>query len=113
MPINEAYVTLDSIIANPQDPENSEKITTFQSTPIAAVYCELTLRSLRDFLDELMRLSWSNTRDIASLNERLFFLENRVYSEIVLNPWSVAFNSLNGINIIKGIWNSALQRVEC
>lgn len=47
-------------------------------------------------------------------NERLIAeLELSMYSNVTKNPFSVGFDTLTGIKIIKGVWNKGKQRIEC
>ena len=53
MTTQEAYITMDGIIENPQDPENSQRTVVFQATPIAAVYDEKTGKPFHDTLADM------------------------------------------------------------
>lgn len=44
---------------------------------------------------------------------RLAILENAVYNDIVGNPWVMTFSDLDGVELIKGNYNKAKQRLEC
>jgi len=74
------------------------------------------------------KLKWNNgvdTADLAllrvnDLNNRMYDteirldrIEDSLYSNITGNPFTVIFNDLTGISIVKGIWNRELQRIEC
>lgn len=54
------------------------------------------------------------TMDKALKNERrIDELEKSIYTNITANPFSVSFDAITGIKIVKGIWNQSKQRVEC
>jgi hypothetical protein len=56
--------------------------------------------------DDLYNMVTKNAADIAQIKDAIF-------SDIVGNPFQVIFTDLEGIELISGIWNSALHRVEC
>lgn len=43
---------------------------------------------------------------------RIKALEDGIYTDITGNPFSVRFNTLEGVQVT-GIWNKELQRMEC
>ncbi|MEA5057783.1 MAG: phage tail protein [Anaerotignum propionicum] len=49
----------------------------------------------------------------AELESRIARVEDGLFSNITGNPFLVSFDSLNGITIVKGVWNSVQQRIEC
>jgi hypothetical protein len=44
---------------------------------------------------------------------RIASLEDSVFSNITANPFSITFDNLAGIFLVKGIWNRERQRIEC
>jgi hypothetical protein len=44
---------------------------------------------------------------------RITVLENAVYSDVITNPFEITFNTLDGIELISGIWNELYERIEC
>lgn len=49
----------------------------------------------------------------AELESRVSRVEDGVFNNITGNPFLVAFDSLDGITLTKGIWNKERKRVEC
>lgn len=49
----------------------------------------------------------------AELESRVARVEDGLFSNITGNPFLVSFDSLDGITLVKGVWNSARQRIEC
>ena len=50
---------------------------------------------------------------VAGFESRMNRIEDSVFTNITTNPFSIAFDSITDINIIKGIWNRERQRIEC
>jgi hypothetical protein len=50
---------------------------------------------------------------INSNSMRITVIENAVYSDIITNPFEITFQTLDGIELISGIWNEAYERIEC
>lgn len=46
------------------------------------------------------------------IEDRVVLLMNRVFDDISANPFNITFESLNGVTAT-GVWNSALNRIEC
>jgi hypothetical protein len=44
---------------------------------------------------------------------RLSHIEDSLFNNITGNPYAVTFDSLSGLNLVKGIWNAEKIRVEC
>lgn len=44
---------------------------------------------------------------------RIAALETSLYTNVTKNPFSVGFEALAGIRVVKGVWNKAKQRIEC
>lgn len=49
----------------------------------------------------------------AELESRVARVEDGLFSNITGNPFLVSFDSLNGITLVKGVWNNARKRIEC
>ncbi|RPF48270.1 tail-collar fiber protein [Hydrogenoanaerobacterium saccharovorans] len=49
----------------------------------------------------------------AELECRVTRAEDGIFSNITGNPFLVSFDSFDGVTLVKGIWNSARQRIEC
>jgi phage-related tail fiber protein len=49
----------------------------------------------------------------AELESRVARVEDGLFNNITANPFLVSFDSLSGIVLTKGIWNTARQRIEC
>ena len=49
----------------------------------------------------------------AGLESRVSRVEDGIYNNITGNPFLVSFDSLDGIILVKGVWNEAQHRVEC
>jgi hypothetical protein len=56
--------------------------------------------------DDLYNMVTKNAADIAQIKDAVF-------SDIVGNPFQVTFADLDGIELISGIWNNVLHRIEC
>lgn len=63
-------------------------------------------KAIKDIADSVE----SKTTEVLN---RLAILENAVYNDITGNPWTLTFNNLEGINLTKGNYNKAKQRLEC
>lgn len=46
------------------------------------------------------------------IEDRVVWLMNRIFSDITANPFTITFDSLDGITV-NGIWNDKLGRIEC
>ena len=46
------------------------------------------------------------------MEDRITMLMNRLFGEIVENPFVIALNSLDGLTV-DGIWNPSAGRLEC
>lgn len=45
------------------------------------------------------------------MEDNICWLLNQMFSEITSNPFSVTFDSINGLNV-RGIWNKPMHRLE-
>jgi hypothetical protein len=50
---------------------------------------------------------------INSNSMRITILENAVFNGVIANPFEITFNTLDGIELISGIWNELYGRIEC
>lgn len=46
------------------------------------------------------------------IEDRVVLLMNRLFDDIITNPFSISFNSLDGLTVT-GVWNTASSRIEC
>lgn len=46
------------------------------------------------------------------IEDRVVWLLNRVFNDITANPFNITFESLDGLTVT-GVWNAALNRIEC
>lgn len=49
----------------------------------------------------------------ASLESRVARVEDGLFNNITGNPFLVSFDALDGITLVKGVWNVERQRIEC
>jgi len=50
---------------------------------------------------------------IAGIESRVSRVEDGLFNNITGNPFLASFDSLNGITLVKGIWNEERKRIEC
>lgn len=50
---------------------------------------------------------------VADIESRMARVEDGLFNNITGNPFLVSFDSLDGITLVKGIWNRERQRIEC
>ena len=50
---------------------------------------------------------------IAGIESRVSRVEDGLFNNITGNPFLASFDSLDGITLIKGIWNEERKRIEC
>jgi hypothetical protein len=46
------------------------------------------------------------------IEDRVVWLMNRAFSTVTANPFTISFESLDGITVT-GIWNTSANRLEC
>jgi hypothetical protein len=46
------------------------------------------------------------------MEDRIVWLMNSIFNNISANPFTIEFNSLDGLTI-EGVWNESLRRIEC
>lgn len=49
----------------------------------------------------------------ASLESRVARVEDGLFNNITGNPFLVSFDALDGVTLVKGVWNVERQRIEC
>ena len=49
---------------------------------------------------------------LQSMEDRITWLMNSIFNNISANPFSIEFNTLDGLTI-EGVWNETLRRIEC
>jgi hypothetical protein len=54
-----------------------------------------------------------NTGDITDLDGRLSQVEDSLQNGITANKFVVTFDTLNGLTLTNGIWNTTARRLEC
>ena len=58
-------------------------------------------------------LGYENAGSIIGLTGRVLQMEDSLFNEITANPFTISFDNLDGLNVIRGIWNPTFQRIEC
>jgi hypothetical protein len=66
-----------------------------------------------DTADEALTLAGTASENANQYETRLARIEDSLFNNITGNPFTVAFDSLSGLNLVKGIWNNERARVEC
>ena len=46
------------------------------------------------------------------MEDRIVFLLNTLFNDITTNPFSVTFESIDGLTVT-GVWNTSASRIEC
>ena len=46
------------------------------------------------------------------MEDRIVWLMNSIFNNISANPFTMEFNSLDGLTV-EGVWNESLSRIEC
>jgi hypothetical protein len=46
------------------------------------------------------------------MEDRIVWLMNSIFNNISANPFTMDFNSLDGL-VVEGVWNESLNRIEC
>lgn len=49
---------------------------------------------------------------LQSMEDRIVWLMNSIFNNISANPFTIEFNSLDGLTV-EGVWNESLRRIEC
>ena len=53
-----------------------------------------------------------NKELLQTMEDRITMLMNRLFGEIIENPFVISLNSLDGLTV-DGIWNASASRLEC
>ena len=53
-----------------------------------------------------------NKKLLQSMEDRIVWLMNSIFNNISKNPFSIEFNTLDGLTV-EGVWNESLRRIEC
>ena len=63
--------------------------------------------------DSVVEIGTDINRELLQLMEdRIVLLMNRVFGDLVSNPFIMTFTSLEGLTV-DGVWNEAAGRLEC
>lgn len=46
------------------------------------------------------------------IEDRVVLLMNRLFDDIITNPFNISFSSLDGLTVT-GVWNTESSRIEC
>ena len=46
------------------------------------------------------------------MEDRIVWLMNSIFNNISANPFTIEFNTLDGLTV-EGVWNESLKRIEC
>ena len=49
---------------------------------------------------------------LQSMEDRIVWIMNSLFNNISKNPFSIEFNTLDGLTV-EGVWNESLRRIEC
>ena len=49
---------------------------------------------------------------LQSMEDRIVWIMNSLFNNISANPFTINFNSLDGLTVT-GVWNESLSRIEC
>ena len=99
MPVQEEYYNV-----NVQN-ENMKKID-------SAIY-KNSSEATSHYTNQVVHMTLDEKNSFSSLETRVKRLEDGLYNDITKNPFMIRFENLDGITIVKGNWNEALQRIEC
>lgn len=50
---------------------------------------------------------------VSGLESRVARVEDGLFNNITGNPYLVSFDALDGVTMVKGVWNTDRQRIEC
>lgn len=126
--------TLDTILdkikaeMNSHLADNGIHVTPEWVSNISTLIAELVEFTKQDFISTEEREKWdlayknallavktaqNNADSITSINGRLLQVEDNIFNEITANLFTITFNNLTGLNLVKGIWNRTHHRIEC
>ena len=123
---NEAEFKTEIQIPEPTDPAHADVI----NTPIKQLFGntvankkaveeskEQVEAKLQAFKNEISasqaEFKNSITNGINDIASRITRLEDAIYNNLVGNSWILTFSDLDGVNLVKGNYNKAKQRLEC
>lgn len=123
---NEVEFKTEIQIPEPTDPAHADVI----NTPIKQLFGntvankraveeseEQVEAKLQAFKNEISatqaELKNSITNSINDIASRITRLEDAIYNNLVGNSWILTFSDLDGVNLVKGNYNKAKQRLEC
>ena len=46
------------------------------------------------------------------MEDRIVWLMNSIFNNISANPFTIEFNTLDGLTV-EGVWNESMKRIEC
>ena len=46
------------------------------------------------------------------MEDRIVWLMNSIFNNISANPFTIEFNTLDGLTVM-GVWNESMKRIEC
>lgn len=49
---------------------------------------------------------------LQSMEDRIVWLMNSIFNNISANPFTIEFNTLDGLTVT-GVWNESMKRIEC
>lgn len=122
------------IMGRTEDNKNSHitdtgiHVTPEWTASISEFVAEFATFMNQDFISPEERARWdgaaqdatealANTRQnagsILSIMGRILQVEDMLFNEIETNPFVGTFENIAGFNIIRGIWNMNLHRLEC
>ena len=63
--------------------------------------------------DSVVEVGTDINKELLQLMEdRIVLLMNRVFNDLIANPFIMTFTSLDEF-VVKGVWNESLKRIEC
>ena len=68
---------------------------------------------IQQAIDDVLALSQTNAGNINTLTGRIKQVEDSIYIGLTDNPFTVSFDTLTDIIVIRGVWNSTKQYIEC
>lgn len=63
--------------------------------------------------DSVSEVGTDINKDLLQLMEdRIVWLMNSIFNNISANPFTIEFNTLDGLTV-EGVWNESMKRIEC
>lgn len=56
--------------------------------------------------------TYINKALLQSMEDRIVWLMNSIFNNISANPFTIEFNTLDGLTVT-GVWNESMKRIEC